>query len=1268
MKIYKPNQLSLMLKPMGIKGTLYMAATVFLYFDLNDPHQPLSEQDLWGAIPDQLGPGGVLDMGMPKPHAEVLVTGACHPSGREPVAESSVAVKVGAVEKNLAVFGDRYWSYIEDMVVGCTNPRPFTQMPIAFNNAFGGEGFERNPTGKGIAPVAMESGETVHPLPNIEYPANLIQSPKDRPAPAGFGVLDFMWPQRYDKQGTYDKKWKKNRFPYYPDDMDYEFFNCAPEDQYFHGFFEGGETIEIANMHPNIPMIRSELPRLRVRCFVTQKEHLDSDEEVFREVTTNIDTVRLFPEILRGVVIYRGETEILDDEFDDVVRVFLATEKLSEEPRSAEHYLQAQYKTADLSISVDMAPIKAASKKIGNALKRVKALPKEIQMVKQQAMGKTPVMPAPTPGEMQALGDKILQGNMAVLDRLEAQAREMQAKWGHLAKIPLEKFDLIRARMAAAEKGLGKARDKIEQAQKSGQKLKQSMGDQLKRKIPPEYLEKTGINPDNLLAPPPVNPWHDTGFPFVAASRRRLTADPAALERLKELGLERRTIRRHWLGINPEALDTAAEDWGLDPVLDASGNAVPLTLPAGLVLPRFDEAVLNRILIRTATEDKWDQDVLVDGSDETPLFLPAATLIDLPAMPAAENAPCVVAADELQALLVEQEVGDACSVTALPAADVSLGDDAAEAAMAAPVLLVLAAVGSDLDSLSRAWQAAYENAVVYPFPEGDTVFEARTRGIDIRAFIMDALPQDYARAHQVEPILPAPGKPPEGSPLEGLTLPKLDIKGLVNGLISELREFHQPKKEALQAQKKAMEDKAIDSLRKVGLDPEKALAQAQPTEHKSFTEIGRSMAARITEKQGQLRKSGMLTPELEQQMRKTAQNTARLGENAEAQYQRGMSKLAGAKDKFADLKTGKFPSNMQPSFNVFGLGPEQIKRRTRDEVVAMHERGGSLAGAVLSGEDLSGLDLAGIDLSHAQCRETDFSNTRLDGALLRQTLAQKADFSGASLKGVRSEKGIFSQAVFKGARMSESDFHMCVLKEADLEEADCGGTRFSMSILQRALLKKADFSGATADMSVFSGANAASAIFKSARLTKCLFQKTTLDGADFTQAVIFNTIFFGASGKAVVFRKADMRKARMGNGAAFPGADFSDAIMAQACFRETDLQGAIFEGGKLDMAILEKCNLQGSVFRRATATRARFTKSDLTAADMRGINLFQGSLRKANLTRTDLSGANLFAVEFYKTMYSETRMADANLKRTDLGSIRESGPDRAAVESRQPEE
>ena len=52
--------------------------------------------------------------------------------------------------------------------------------------------------------------------------------------------------------------------------------------------------------------------------------------------------------------------------------------------------------------------------------------------------------------------------------------------------------------------------------------------------------------------------------------------------------------------------------------------------------------------------------------------------------------------------------------------------------------------------------------------------------------------------------------------LEGLALPKMDIKGLVNGLIGEIRDFHQPKKAALQAQKKAMQAKAADALRLEG--------------------------------------------------------------------------------------------------------------------------------------------------------------------------------------------------------------------------------------------------------------------------------------------------------------------------------------------------------------------------------------------------------------------------------------------------------------------
>ena len=97
-------------------------------------------------------------------------------------------------------------------------------MPITWQNAFGGEGFDNNPLGKGIAPIETEDGK-VHPLPNVELPRKLVKSKRDRPGPTSFGPIDLVWPQRYAKSGTHDAKWLQTHFPSFAADMDWSIFN-----------------------------------------------------------------------------------------------------------------------------------------------------------------------------------------------------------------------------------------------------------------------------------------------------------------------------------------------------------------------------------------------------------------------------------------------------------------------------------------------------------------------------------------------------------------------------------------------------------------------------------------------------------------------------------------------------------------------------------------------------------------------------------------------------------------------------------------------------------------------------------------------------------------------------------------------------------------------------------------------------------------------------------------------------------------------------------
>jgi hypothetical protein len=148
MKVYKKNQHSLFVKPFGVQDKLYLALTVFVYFDLTAPNDPLTEQELWKTIPEQLKPTPILDAGMPKPRGEVLLTGSCF-SPRGTVRNASTAsFRVGDLRKEIAVFGDRWWEDNNTGVNIITDPVPFSEVPLTWRNAFGGENTLPTPSGR----------------------------------------------------------------------------------------------------------------------------------------------------------------------------------------------------------------------------------------------------------------------------------------------------------------------------------------------------------------------------------------------------------------------------------------------------------------------------------------------------------------------------------------------------------------------------------------------------------------------------------------------------------------------------------------------------------------------------------------------------------------------------------------------------------------------------------------------------------------------------------------------------------------------------------------------------------------------------------------------------------------------------------------------------------------------------------------------------------------------------------------------------------------
>lgn len=313
-------------------------------FDLkpNEAAQPAEEQIFPAAdVPYETGDGppGSLryesDFAYFKPRADLLLAGSCHAPGGKPVASCRVTFRVGATRRTLAVFGDCEW---KGVLGGRTDPRPFESLPLRYENSFGGEGFAPNPIGKGFARVADAQGRSHHPLPNVQDPASLITSPNARAAPAGFGPLRREWAPRSAKLGSYGGKWLRDRWPWFPDDFDWSYFNAAPPELQVGSGLAGDEDLEFENLHRAHATYRSRLPGLRVRSFLTRSAGGPTPTERFEEIPLKLDTLWADLEAERLVLVWRGTAEVVSEDYEDVRDLLVVSESLHETAKPLDSY------------------------------------------------------------------------------------------------------------------------------------------------------------------------------------------------------------------------------------------------------------------------------------------------------------------------------------------------------------------------------------------------------------------------------------------------------------------------------------------------------------------------------------------------------------------------------------------------------------------------------------------------------------------------------------------------------------------------------------------------------------------------------------------------------------------------------------------------------------------------------------------------------------------------------------------------------------------
>ncbi len=319
MRIIKPQKMSLIHKAYCFQEQAYQAFAPIIFFRLSSS-EVVTENLQWSGVGQTLG-SKCLDMGMPKPEAELLLAGSAYGQGDS---KTKVSVKVGELSKSITVCGNSTLKSRFPFRVA-TAPEPFEKISLSWDRAYSGANFPDNPLGKGHK---SKRGE---PLPNVLHP-------KDESIPAGFMPLDITVPLRAEFNGTYDQAYIENRLPDLADDTDFRLFNTAPLDQRQTSWFVGDETFTLNGLSPQPIEVVGQLPGVKARLFARLTN------QQLEEVAVHLETLWLMTDINLGVLIFRGSLQTSNMPDD----LLLAYEGLNDEPKTFAHYEEVLQLRSDI--------------------------------------------------------------------------------------------------------------------------------------------------------------------------------------------------------------------------------------------------------------------------------------------------------------------------------------------------------------------------------------------------------------------------------------------------------------------------------------------------------------------------------------------------------------------------------------------------------------------------------------------------------------------------------------------------------------------------------------------------------------------------------------------------------------------------------------------------------------------------------------------------------------------------------------------------------
>ena len=174
--------------------------------------------------------------------ADVWLRGTARALGGKRVSVSMVRLAI--YRSGVAMF-DRTIHVMGDRPSGSVPPSPFLEMPVVWERAYGGVGFDANPVGIGADERPRQP--------------NLVD-PEDPEVPACFGPISRYWRPRRGDIGTEARRLVEAATPEIPSGFDWSYFQAAPRSQQL-TYLHGNEWLVLDGFRADRVRTQTRLPR-----------------------------------------------------------------------------------------------------------------------------------------------------------------------------------------------------------------------------------------------------------------------------------------------------------------------------------------------------------------------------------------------------------------------------------------------------------------------------------------------------------------------------------------------------------------------------------------------------------------------------------------------------------------------------------------------------------------------------------------------------------------------------------------------------------------------------------------------------------------------------------------------------------------------------------------------------------------------------------------------------------------------------------------------